>query len=101
MAEERKWYYAKGGQSHGPMSEHELCRQRAAGVFTADDFVYSKGATDGWVKASTVPGLCDSLELDAEPAPEHHEVPLHERAAYNQAGGKQPVKKEAPKAAKK
>ena len=93
MAEEKKWYYAKDGKPHGPMGEHELCREYEAGSFTREDYVYCKGETDGWVKAYAIPGLCDSLALDAEPAPEHHEVPLYERASYDLTKGDHGAKK--------
>ena len=95
MADEKKWYFAKDGKPNGPMSEHELCKQHQAGVFGPNDYVYCKGETEGWVKASTIPGLCDTLSLDAEPEPEHHEVPLHERASYQQAQGDDKSKKPA------
>jgi hypothetical protein len=94
MPDESKWYYGKAGKSFGPYSEHDLCQQYKAGAFTADDFVYCKGHTDGWVKASTIAGLCDSLALDAEPEPERHQVPLYERASFEQAKGPAQVKKE-------
>jgi len=97
MAEEKKWYYAKGGKSQGPFSQLELCRQFEAGAFGKDDHVYCKGETQGWVKASTIAGLCDSLELEPEPEPEHHEVPLYERAAYDHGRSEQKPKKAPPK----
>ena len=86
MADEAKWYFARDGKPNGPMSQHDLCKRFGERAFTADDYVYCKGATEGWVKASTIAGLCDSLALDAEPEPEHHEVPLYERAAYDHSG---------------
>ena len=95
--QEPRWYFAKGGKSHGPLSELELCRQCEAGAFGKNDHVYCKGQTEGWVKASMIPGLCDSMELDAEPEPEHHEVPLHQRVAYEHAPTDKKAKKEPPK----
>ena len=89
MAEEKKWYFAKEGKPFGPMSEQETCKAFEAGSFGRDDYVYCKGETEGWVKAHTVPGLCDTLSLDAEPEPEHHEVPIYERASYELAKGDQ------------
>jgi hypothetical protein len=83
MAEEKKWYFAKDGKPVGPMGEHELCNKYREGAFGSKDYVYCKGETDGWVKAATVPGLCDEIKLDAEPPPQHHEVPLYEKAAFD------------------
>jgi hypothetical protein len=52
--------------------------------------VYCKGQTDGWVKASSIPGLCDSLSMEPEPEPERHQVPLYEKVSFQQSasGGK-------------
>ncbi len=97
MAEEKKWYFAKGGQPHGPFTELELCKQREAGAFGEQDHVYCKGETDGWVKASSIAGLCDSLELDAPPPPEHHAVPQYERAAYDHGSADASKKAHKPK----
>lgn len=87
MPDEEKWYFAKGGTAYGPVTLHGLNEQFKKGAFTASDFVYCKAQTDGWVKASTIEGLCDKLELEAEPEPEHHEVPSFEKVAFEQAGG--------------
>ena len=94
MSEESKWYFAKKGKPYGPFTEHELCKHSAAGSFGPNDHVFCKGEMDGWVKASTIPGLCDTLELDAEPEPEHHQVPFYERAAFEHAGDKKRQQKE-------
>jgi len=96
MAEDKKWYYAKDGKPYGPMTEYELCKAFEAGSFTGNDYVFCKGETDGWVKASSISGLCDSLALDAEPEPQKHEVPLYERASYELSKGDQ-AKKQKPK----
>ena len=87
MPDEGKWYFAKGGTAYGPLTLQTLCGQYATGAFATTDYVYCKGQTDGWVKASSIPGLCDSLSLEPEPEPERHEVPLYEKASY-QSGGK-------------
>jgi len=87
MPDEEKWYFAKGGTSHGPLSLHALVSQFSSGAFTESDYVYCKGKTDGWVKASSIPGLCESLTPEPEPEPEHHQVPLYERASFTQATG--------------
>ncbi|MHC4714696.1 MAG: DUF4339 domain-containing protein [Planctomycetota bacterium] len=97
MPEEQSWYFAKKGKTVGPFSEHELCKQFEAGAFGAEDHVYCKGETEGWVKAGTITGLCDSLSLDAEPEPEHHSVPQYERASYEHSVGKKKVKKQKEK----
>ncbi len=83
MANEKKWYYAKDGKPNGPFTEHDLCKHFKAGQFGESDYVFCKGDMADWVKAATVPGLTDSLELSPEPEPEHHAVPFHERAAFN------------------
>ncbi len=93
MPDEQKWYFAKGGVAYGPYSQHELCKKFEDGFFGAKDFVYCKEATEGWVAAESIPGLCDTLTLEPEPEPEHHEVPLYEKAAYNRAVGEDRVKK--------
>lgn len=92
--EEKTWYFAKGGKTFGPFTEHELCRHYEAGKFTASEHVFCKGQMEGWVKAGSVPGLCDSLELSPEPEPEHHSVPQHERAAFDHAQDKGRIKKQ-------
>ncbi len=95
--EEKTWYFARGGKTYGPFTEHGLCKHYEAGKFASSDYVFCKGQMESWVKADTVPGLCDSLELDPEPEPEHHQVPQYERAAYDHALDKKRMKKEAKK----
>ena len=98
--EEKCWYFAKGGKPYGPCTLHEMSDHFEKGSFARTDFVHCKGKTEGWVKAETITGLCDSLALDPEPEPEHHSVPLYERAAYDHAAGKEKVKKQKVKRAK-
>lgn len=93
MQDDQLWYFAKAGKSHGPMTEHELCKEYESGTFGANDFVFGKGKTEGWVKASTVPGLCDSLTLDEEPEPEHHQVMPFQQALRAKAEDSRRAKK--------
>lgn len=95
MEEEKVWYYAKRGKPFGPMTELEICRSFEKGEFTPEEFVFCKGQMKEWVKAGTVPGLCDSLELSPEPEPEHHEVPAHEKASFVHEIGKENLKLDA------
>lgn len=87
MPEEKIWYYAKDGKAVGPFIQRDLVRHFNDGNFSASDYIFCKGQTEGWVRASTIPGLCGTLELAPEPEPERHEVPLYERAGYQHAVG--------------
>jgi hypothetical protein len=97
MSEEKTWYFAKQGKSYGPFTEHELCNLHGEGKFGSNDYVFCKGEMEGWVRAETVPGLCDSLELSPEPEPEHHSVPFYEKAGLEHAMGKEKVEKQRDK----
>ena len=97
MSEEKTWYFARKGKSYGPFTQREICGQFENGAFTADDFVFCKGETESWVKAGEIPGLADSLTLSPEPEPEHHDVPLYERAAFDHTQDAKRVKKEKAK----
>jgi hypothetical protein len=48
----REWYYAKGGQQHGPVSDQQLKELAASGQIQPSDFVWCEDMTD-WAKAST------------------------------------------------
>jgi len=95
--EEKTWYFARGGERFGPFTEHELCRKYEAGEFAASDYVFCRGEMESWVKAGTVPGLTDSLELSPEPEPEHHSVPQYERVAFEHSQDQKRLKKQKKK----
>lgn len=65
MADTGGWYYAKDGQSYGPMTLDEL-RQKLPGLSGEKTFVYGPGATD-WIEARHVPEL-SSARTTAPPA---------------------------------
>lgn len=95
MSEEKRWYYAREGKPQGPLTEHEFCKLFSQGTLGANDFVFCKGEMTEWVKAETVPGLCNSsLELSPEPEPEHHAAPAHERAGLTPTIGHKRMKKQ-------
>lgn len=50
------WFYSKGGQRLGPVSDEELRRLISNGSVGPNDLVWKEGMTD-WQKASTVPGF--------------------------------------------
>lgn len=54
-AEEKVWFYAKGGESVGPLSTEELIAAAKAGEIKADTQVHHPDA--GWRAASAVPEL--------------------------------------------
>ncbi len=54
MAEQ--WYYAKGGQQHGPVNGERLKQLVATGQLQSSDLVWREGMA-AWAQASTVPGI--------------------------------------------
>jgi hypothetical protein len=96
----KTWYFARQGKSYGPFTQHELCKLYGEGKFASLDFVFCKGEMEGWVKAETVPGLCDSLELSPEPEPERHAVPFYERVGLENSVGKERAEKARDKRSK-
>jgi hypothetical protein len=50
------WFYAKGGQSNGPISEEDFRNLISLGRVGPDDLVWKEGMS-AWQAASTVPGL--------------------------------------------
>ena len=50
------WFYGKGGQKLGPVSDEELRNLVSRGTLGPNDLVWKEGMAD-WQKASTVPGL--------------------------------------------
>jgi uncharacterized protein (TIGR00266 family) len=65
MADTGGWYYAKDGQSYGPMTLDEL-RRKLPSLSGEKTFVYGPGATD-WIEARHVPEL-SSARTTAPPA---------------------------------
>src|SRR5450432_2606224 len=52
----RAWFYASGGQQHGPYPEVQLREFIARGTVTADTLVWTEGMVN-WQKAGEIPGL--------------------------------------------
>lgn len=51
-----QWYYARGGQQHGPVSLDELRSLAASGQLEAKDLVWNPSMAD-WLPAGTVGGI--------------------------------------------
>jgi hypothetical protein len=60
------WYYAKGGQQQGPVSEAELKRLAEAGQLQRGDLVWHEGLAN-WQEAGTVPELFGSAPPQGRP----------------------------------
>lgn len=65
MASETQWYYAQGGQQHGPVSIDTLRQLLSQSHVNSGDLVWSEGMND-WTPAARVPGL---VMAPAAPAP--------------------------------
>ena len=50
------WYYARGGQQQGPVTDADLRRLAAAGELSPGDLVWQPGMAQ-WTPAARVPGL--------------------------------------------
>ncbi len=50
------WFYASGGQQHGPHPETQLRELIARGAVTTDTLVWTEGMAD-WQRAGEIPGL--------------------------------------------
>jgi len=50
------WFYSKGGQKHGPVSDADLQNLISRGEVGPSDLIWKEGMSD-WQKASTVSGL--------------------------------------------
>lgn len=62
-----QWYYAKGGQQQGPVTQEELQNLLRSGALNpASDLVWNQGMAD-WLPASQVPALNGGIP--ATPAP--------------------------------
>jgi GYF domain 2 len=51
-----QWYYSKGGQQFGPISQEQLQGLFGNGTLTPDDLVWAEGMSE-WVPGRHVPGL--------------------------------------------
>lgn len=51
-----KWYYAKGTERHGPVTEEQLHRLAATGKLQPSDLVWRKGMAQ-WQQAESIQGL--------------------------------------------
>jgi hypothetical protein len=56
MMASRSWFFATGGQQHGPYSEDQLRDLIGKGHIRPDTYVWSEGMA-GWQFASDIPGL--------------------------------------------
>ena len=68
---DRVWYYASGGQRHGPVKTAELKRLAEAGGLRPTDLVWTDTLTN-WAPANTVKGLFPTEQepqAAAQPAP--------------------------------
>lgn len=57
-----QWYYATGGQRHGPVTKELLKGLATSGQLAPSDLVWRKGMGQ-WVAASTISGLFASSPL--------------------------------------
>jgi hypothetical protein len=60
-----QWYYARDGQTHGPLDDAELARLARVGALRPTDHVWNESMGETWAEASTIPEL-----FPAEPRPE-------------------------------
>ena len=67
------WYYARGGEQHGPVTAAQLRAMADAGQLAPDDLLWKEGMAD-WAPAREVRGLFASLP-PAQPAPAPPEPP--------------------------
>ncbi len=62
-----RWFVARGGERHGPMTEDELVSRCQAGCVAREDLVWVKGMPS-WIRAIEVESLSAILlDVDAEP----------------------------------
>jgi hypothetical protein len=52
-----QWYYARDGQTHGPLDDAELARLARVGALRPRDHVWNETMGDTWAEASTIPEL--------------------------------------------
>ena len=60
IGDAERWYYARGGQVHGPVPNEDLKRLAASGAIVASDQL-CREATSEWIVASSVPHLFPSV----------------------------------------
>ena len=87
------WYYAKGGERHGPVTDDELRRLAESHELSGSDLVWHPGM-DAWKRASEVPGLTEPPPIpkhqtadDPEPPPEPHPVQLEPASSPDPSPG--------------
>ncbi len=71
MTDGKIWHIAEGGQSIGPMSQHEILQGLQAGRFNAQTLVFKQGMKD-WTPAGQVAELSTSGSPGAAPPPLTH-----------------------------
>jgi len=71
------WYYARGGERHGPHSAEELKRFATDGRLGLDDLVWTEGMPD-WASASTIKTLFPDTALLSRPPPMPATAPAYE-----------------------
>jgi hypothetical protein len=59
MGHVNTWYYARGGQQSGPVSEDDLRRMLATGELSADSMIWADGMA-AWAQVRTVPQLASA-----------------------------------------
>jgi hypothetical protein len=83
----QKWYYAKGGDRHGPVGLDEIRGLRADGEIGDDDLVWRKGMAT-WTPASNVAEINAAAEEPSAEAGEAEEA-ADERQWYTAVDGEQ------------
>jgi GYF domain 2 len=61
----RAWFYASGGQQHGPYPEVQLREFIALGTVTADTLIWTEGMVN-WQKAGEIPDLLSGTSGPAD-----------------------------------
>lgn len=73
------WFYAKGRNTHGPISSKELRAMLATGRVLGSDRIWNESLSD-WVPAADVPQFMGSIPDDGNP----YGNPVPERRSYSQ-----------------
>ena len=77
-----EWFYAKYGETHGPISQDELMGLFATGALDADDYVWREGMA-AWKPAGSVAELGLRSRAGAPPPPPRGEG-IHGPSPYYQ-----------------
>lgn len=75
------WFYAKGRNTHGPISSKDLRAMLATGRVLGTDRIWNESLSD-WVPAADVPQFMGSIQDDGNP----YGNPVPERKQYSQRG---------------